>query len=335
MKKIVCIGSATKDIFLEINENKIIDNSQDITAKKLVAFELGAKVYASHCFERLGGSAVNVAAGLTKAGMRAFVFSRVKKGETGDWIIKKLGKMKVKKNYLQKTGNADTAVSVIVSDYKNQDRIIFRAGDSVQAFDLAKAISEFKEKVNWIYLGSQKNDWQEKVKLAFEFAKLKKAKLVLSPSSWQISNEAKKLVATLKNVQILFLNRDEAIELIKNNEGTAQDNPKDLVKMILSYGVKIVAMTDGAAGAYAGDKDGVIHLSSLATKVKETVGAGDAFCSGFLASYIEKNDIKQALAWGIANSAGAISQIGGTEGLLTRKEMHQKERDLISQIKNI
>ena len=76
MKKIVCVGSATKDIFLEINENKIIDNSQDITAKKLVAFELGAKVYASHCFERLGGSAVNVAAGLTKAGMRAFVFSK-------------------------------------------------------------------------------------------------------------------------------------------------------------------------------------------------------------------------------------------------------------------
>ena len=140
-------------------------------------------------------------------------------------------------------------------------------------------------------------------------------------------------MAILNKVNVLFLNRDEALELVKNIEGEVEDNPESLLTKILSYDVEVVAITDGANGAYVGNKINKLFLPAAKTTVRETVGAGDAFCSGFLANYIETEDIRQALTWGISNSAGVISKIGGAEGLLTKREMRHRGSLLEDQIK--
>ncbi len=335
MKKIICIGSATKDIFLNLKESKLINNPSDINAQKLMAFEFGAKVYARSIKEMLGGSAVNVAAGLSKAELRAFVFSRIAKGEEGKWITKRLKHLKVKKNYLQSTGGDRGAISVILSDQKNHDHIIFRSGDSVENFNLEKSLKKFREKVHWIYLGSQKQKGEKNMKLVFEFAQQKKAKVAFNPSSWQITHKAKELSGFFDKIEVLFLNRDEALELINNIEGSVEDKPKFLVKRLIDYGVAQVVLTDGAQGAYVGNKDDIFYLPTRAEKIIETVGAGDAFCSGFLANFIETAEIKQALIWGTLNSAGVLSKTGGTEGLLKKKELKLQAKKIKVKIKKI
>jgi sugar/nucleoside kinase (ribokinase family) len=50
-------------------------------------------------------------------------------------------------------------------------------------------------------------------------------------------------------------------------------------------------------------------------------GAGDAFASGFLSAYILKKPIREAMKWGIANSASVIGEIGAQTGLLHRERM--------------
>jgi len=337
MKKVICYGSATRDIFVNIKETKIIENKKDITAKKLMVFELGAKEYAQGLEETLGGGAVNMAASLAKLDLRPFVFARVSKGEDGKWIIKKMSRLKIKKNYVQQTGGGNSEISVIISDKKNRDHIILRTGDSVVKFNLEKALKKFREKVDWILISSQREGWQDDFKKMANFAKSKKAKIALNPSTFQIDKKNyQDLVGVMKNLEILFVNRDEALEIIKNVQGEVKDDIKILSGALKKLGVKVVVITDGEKGAYAIDDNGVYHLTAdMIEKRGDTVGAGDAFASAFLASYIEYKDIQKALCWGIANSASVVSQLGGTNGILKKKEVKLREKKLIKKVEEL
>jgi sugar/nucleoside kinase (ribokinase family) len=54
---------------------------------------------------------------------------------------------------------------------------------------------------------------------------------------------------------------------------------------------------------------------------KETTGAGDAFAAGFLASFIQYNDISQALKWGVVQSSSVLREIGSVNGLSPMEEI--------------
>ncbi len=335
MKKVICIGSAAKDIFIVLDKTKITENKESLTEKKMMSFEFGAKIYAENLIEEVGGSAVNVAAGLNLAGIKSFVFARTAKGEVGKWIEKKIGKLKIKKNYLQCRGATPSSISAIISDREHLDHTILRTGDSVEEFDLKKALNKFREKVDWIYVGSQKKNSLEKMEEIIKFAHNKKAKLAFVPSSYQIENDINELVKYFKEFEIIFLNRDEAIEILQNLEVKFKDTPLNLLQEIKNLGFKNVVITDGANGAYIRKDIDSFHLEVNKTKKIETVGAGDAFTSGFLASYIESTDIKKSLAWGIVNSGEVLTKIGATKGLLTKKEMVNQEKTLIEKIEKI
>lgn len=335
MKKVVCIGSATKDIFVQLKETRLIDNPEDITAKKLMAFEFGAKEYAQSLKEEVGGSAVNVASGLAKNDLKPFVFARTSRGETGKWIIKKISRLGVKKNYMQQRGTPSSEVSVIISDQKNKDHIILRTGDSVDWFDLDKALDKFREKADWVFLASQKNATEEKMESVVKFAERKKAKLALNPSSYQISKEVNSLIEFLEYFEVLFINRDEAIEILQNKGVEVEDNSDYLLENIFKLGVKVVVITDGANGAYVYDGKEKLSLGIEAKTIVDTVGAGDSFASGFLSSYIEEGDIKKGLAQGIINSGSVVSSFGATNGLLSKKDLKKREREVLNKIKII
>ncbi len=334
MKKVICIGSATRDIFLRTDQGQVIKNN-NLTAKRLLSFELGAKVYINRHYETVGGSAVNVAAGLSRLGIRSFVFARVARGEVGKWITKRISRLKAKKNYLQQTGGKDSATSLIITDEKTKEHVIFRGGDSVKGFSLEKALDKFRERVDWVFLASQKDNWEAKMEQIISFVGAKKARLAINPSSWQIEKGAYDFVSLLDKVDILFLNRDEAIGLIKNVEGKVKDEPKFLLKKLASYGSDIVVITDAEKGAYVARGDKIYSIKAQSSNVLETTGAGDAFASGFLANYIRSNDEKEALCWGILNSAKVINEIGGVSGLLKEKELKYQAGKIKNQIKSI
>ncbi len=335
MKKIICIGSAAKDIFILLEKTQIKENKENLTEKKLISFEFGAKIYAENLKEEIGGSAVNIATGLNLGGFKSFVLARTDKSEVGKWIQKKIGRLKLKKNYMQSRGASPSSISAIISDKKHLDHTIIRTGDSVDWFDLEKAFNKFREKVDWIYVGSLKKNSVEKIEKIVNFAKIKKAQIVFVPSSYQIENDIKKLSKYFEKFELVFMNRDEAIEILQKLEIDFKDEPKDLIEKLFKIGFKKIIITDGADGAYVGDGQVIYHLGINETEKIETVGAGDAFVSGFLNTYVENQDLKKGLAWGIANSGAVLTQIGSTRGLLKRKEIKRIGDQLLKKITKI
>ncbi len=335
MKKVICIGSITKDVFLSTKEGKLIENTGDVAVQKLIGFEFGAKVYADSYRETLGGSSINVAAGLLQCEMLPLVFSRVSNSGTGDWLLKKIGAEKLKKRFIQRNGVIESEVSIIISDSVLNDHVIFRTGDSVERFDLKKALTKFRFGADGVYIGSQKKGWEEKYKALIEFSKEKKVKISCNPSGLQIQKDPEKLLKMFASFEIVFLNRDEATELLERVDGGEETEIRPLFERLMKYKPKVLVITDGEKGAYAAKGDSIFYVATQAKEVIDTVGAGDAFSSGFLAAYLEFFDVKRSIAWGILNSASVISVEGGTKGLMKKKELLRAEKEVLVKIKKI
>jgi sugar/nucleoside kinase (ribokinase family) len=86
-----------------------------------------------------------------------------------------------------------------------------------------------------------------------------------------------------------------------------------------------LVITDGAKGARIWLRGKMHYQPSLSKKVVDTTGAGDSFCSSFLAGYIFYcGNILKALKLAALNSAYNLTGIGAQDPLLTRKEAEKK-----------
>lgn len=68
-----------------------------------------------------------------------------------------------------------------------------------------------------------------------------------------------------------------------------------LIKHVHTLGVKIVIVTRGGNPAICSDGRDRYLQPTIATKVVDTMGAGDSFIAGFITSYFDTQDIRAAL----------------------------------------
>ena len=128
--------------------------------------------------------------------------------------------------------------------------------------------------------------------------------------------QAKELHRLLEYVNILIVNKAEATEIVP---GVVLS---ELLYHLNNY-VPTVIITDGAMGGIAGNRDtneyyrfGVYED----VRMKDATGAGDAFGSGFLASFANGKSFKNALIFASANSTSVVTKIGANRGILTGRE---------------
>jgi 2-dehydro-3-deoxygluconokinase len=93
---------------------------------------------------------------------------------------------------------------------------------------------------------------------------------------------------------------------------------------LLRAGASIVVTKLGAAGVRARTSEGRdLALPALAVRTADPVGAGDAFCAGFIAARLDGLDVETALRWGVACGAAVVAVDGDIDGLPTRPELER------------
>lgn len=106
---------------------------------------------------------------------------------------------------------------------------------------------------------------------------------------------------------------------------TADHDPAELARAALQLGPSVAMVKLGAAGALAVDRDApdeaIVRLALPLPVVVDPVGAGDAFCAGFIAARLDGADLAVALEMGNACGAAATSAIGDQTGLPDRAEL--------------
>ncbi len=128
-------------------------------------------------------------------------------------------------------------------------------------------------------------------------------KFWLNPALESRVNEA------VKRTDIILPNLLEA-ELL-----TGRDSPYDAVQALLDSGVGLAAVTMGEHGCVVASPERTVERPAFQSNAASTVGAGDAFASGLLYSYLAKDNLEDMAAFANATAAIKIGTLGAAEGL--------------------
>ena len=324
MRQIICIGSSGKDIFLPTDEGIILDTPEDITSQKKFAFELGAKYQIDDRFEALGGCAANVSVGLARLGIRVSCYTKIGDDMLGKWIGSELEKEKVKTDLIQTEKDCRSDLSAIIVNAKSGERTIFFNRDANEKLEI------FPEKLkdtDWIFASALNGEWEKNLDAIIGLVKKENIKLAFNPGQRNIKDNPRKIIETIKNCDLLLLNKDEAIEITNNLQQTTNNEQLNdevfLIQELNKLGPEIVVITDGLRGAWAFDGKNLFYVQSTEDEPIDTTGAGDAFSSAFLAGCFKERKIEESLKWGAANGGSVVKYYGAIEGLLNMESIER------------
>ncbi len=329
---ILSIGGAVSDITFYTDQAKVISTPEDLTAQRLLGFELGAKINPKEIHYTFGGGAANSSVALSRLGYKVGICARLGEDQDGKRLQAWLKKEKVDAGLIQLDRRERTGFSFILAyDKRDREHVSFvnRGANNNLAFrqqDCRRTCSR------WIYLTSLSgNGWLGNLKSIFNFNQDQAGKIYWNPGNLQLQAGKKVLAPYLARTQVLLLNKDEAIELVLSGIKLGRKNPNHLnrplylLNILHDWGPKIVVITDGAKGGWAYDGKKIYQQKIFKSKVINTNGVGDAFGSAFLAGLIyEKCNIGRALKWGMANSSSVVTKVGAQTGLLTKAEVLKK-----------
>ena len=331
--RIICIGSSAKDVFYPTEKGEIFDTPEDLKSQQKFIFELGAKYQIEDRYESIGGCAVNVAVGLSRLGIKTYCYTKVGKDNLGKWIIEELKHEGVDDKFVEIEKDCKSDLSAIIVDKKSREHTIFFNRDANERLEIfAKKL----KKADWIFVSALNSSefvkWEENLEKIVEACREKGIKLAFNPGQANIKENCGKVLEAIKQSQILMLNKDEAIEILSQEENKySAENLNDemfLLKNLKAMGPGIVTLTDGARGAWLFDGKISLYTQTIGKNPVETTGAGDAFSSGFLAAHIKGKNPEECLKWGIANSGNSLDFYGATQGLLREEEMLEKIKEV-------
>lgn len=106
-------------------------------------------------------------------------------------------------------------------------------------------------------------------------------------------------------------------------------------KKLVRRGINHVIVSMGGNGAILVTEDQVLLAEAPKGQVVNTVGAGDSLVSGFIASYIQENDVAKAFRYGIASGSATafrtdLCEQADVQALVSQVKLYPyKEEDVI------
>lgn len=311
---LITIGDATKDVFIFPRSEEMqkplsgVQINRRLEGEKFLVLEYGEKITVEDVHYDIGGTACNVAVGVSKLGLKTGIIGCVGSDSEGENVIERLENSGVDTRYLKKKKDKKTSFSTIIS-YKGERTILVYHSFLPIDFEIPETLN-----TDWLYIGPQGEEYGKMYSKVISFAAQKNIKIALNPGSVQIKDGKAGLSSILRVTKILFVNKQEAQKITNVQNFT---HIEELARLLKKMGPEVIVITDGKNGSSALSDEGYVKIGLFPGDRLDSTGAGDSFSSAFLAAYIRGEKIITCLEWGAANSASVVGKIGAQDGLLT------------------
>ena len=304
---VVAVGDTTEDIFLGLHDASLQCDIDGGSCKLCLDYADKIAVESKTVVPAVGNAA-NHAIGIARLGLQAGVYTVVGNDDQGKKAKEVFEQNHVDSSYLSFDEKRGTNLSIVINFRTERTILVYHEPRTYQLPDISPT--------KWIYLTSASGSGVKDLHAqTLEFLdKHPETKLAFNPGTHQIHLGKDELMPVLKKTNLLFVNREEAAQVLENETRDI----KTLAQGFHDMGIATVVITDGPDGAYASDSRQIYHLDIYPGEVIERTGAGDAFGSGMLAALIHKQTLVEAMRWGNANSTSVVQYIGAREGLLER-----------------
>lgn len=318
MFDVITIGGATRDIFFETNQGKVLIDERQKGQKKYLGFEYGSKIIPENSDFAYGGGGANTAVSFAKLGLKTATILRVGVEGTGSLIVKELHQAGVHCEFIERDSVNHTALTVVISvPGHDHTMYLYRGANNFLTVRDWRPI-----KTKWFYLASLTGESSELIPEIFSFARAHKVKIAWNPGSEQLEGGYPELEQYLEQTDILILNRAEAIKLaLSKNNRTKINDEKVLLEVLHQMTGGVVVITDGGEGSYATDGQKDYFQPAVVRKVVETTGAGDSFGSTFVAAQLLGYAMTGAMKMAALNASSVIEHVGAQKGLMTFDEL--------------
>lgn len=351
MKKVLTIGNAMRDLFLQYDTSctKQFCATND---QPFIGFAEGTKIEVTQLDQYLGGGAANSAASFSLLGLFSSIICKIGNDKDGDFILSCLEKQMINTDYVITSMQGLTGTSIIIPcSSGNRTVLVYRGiNTSMTMQEIPKdAIKE----TDILYITSLSGESAHILEPITYYAQQNNSIIAVNPGSNQITYHLNSLITALSWITILILNTREACMLLSNIVGiefvikttdktqthpelmhSGQKKEKNVfdihtfIKKVHSLGPRIIAVTNGKEGVYVSDGNTLYFHPSIPTTPISTVGAGDAFGSTFVAFLALEYSLETSLQAGLIQSSAVIQHQGPQTGLLTV----EKIKGLISTI---
>ena len=316
MFDIITIGSATRDVFLQSEEFKVVKDS-DFATGQAECFGLGSKIEIKKIVLTTGGGGTNTAVTFARQGLNTCCIGAIGNDYNGRELIDELKKENINTDYFQKSELSElTAYSVILVNPNGERTILSYKGEG-QNFEVNK-ISFDKLKASWMFLDSLGGHY-DLLEKAVNWAVQNNIKLATNPGGKELNHGLDKLKPLFKHFSVVIMNKEEAAKLT----GINYKKEEEIFKLMDDIIDGIFVMTKGPEGVTVSDGKNIYSAGIPNSPVVERTGAGDAFSSGFVVEYIKSGDVTKAIQAGTANASSVVTKFGAKEGILKNGEKSQ------------
>ena len=278
------------------------------------------------------GAEANLAVGLTRLGHRVAFIGRVGADGFGTAVLRRLRGEGVDVTHLHVDPSASTGVMIRDRRGFGASEAVYHRRDSAGsrlAVDEVEAAAPAIRAASWLHvtgitpaLSPSARDAQARaIDLARDAGVAVSFDVNLRRRLWSTDEAAAVLAHLVRNSTLVFGSPDELalVAGIDDEDGSGAQAAGKL----LEDGVSTVVAKLGGAGAALHDRigAGLAVPAQTVVHVVDPVGAGDAFCAGFLAARLEGLPDSIALRWAAVCGAHAVATEGDMDGLADRASL--------------
>ncbi len=300
MPEVIAIGAANADLIAKVDRFPKPDD--EVSVKQLGIYG--------------GGSAANVAVGVSRLGHTSGFIGVVGTDQFGKFLMDEFEKDRVDVSGVKTVeGSSGTAISVVDT---NGERMLFTSMGVSENFDKSLVSEERLKGARFLHITSLEGEHvPDTLKHVSEKARELGIRVILDPGCILAEKGLDALRPILKNCFATLPNRVEA-EMLTGTNG------EEAARKLLETGVENVVITQGMDGCVLGNRKGVKRIPfSPKTERNEAVdltGCGDSFAAAFITALLENKTLEEAVEFGM--QVGYIAgQKMGARGTPKRDEV--------------
>ena len=310
---IIALGDCVVDTFIALAEAKVVWDKDHEHGTLSMAF--GEKIpYQSYNVVNGVGNPANVAVGAARLGLKTAFLSAIGDDQPGRAILELYRREKLATEFIKINRSVPTNQHFVLN-FEAERTILVKHNEFAYVDPI-----QLGGKTDWLYfssLGPHSLPFHEKI---VKYLKRNpNVRMGFNPNTYQLRFGTQKLKEIYAHTHVLFLNREEAEDVV----GTKKADIQPLFDGLHKLGPKIVVITDGPAGAYASDGTGRWFMPPYPDPKKpiSRTGAGDAFSTGFFSALIYGLPVHEALRWAPIESMHVVQFFGAQTGLLSKPKL--------------
>ncbi len=264
--------------------------------------------------EEPGGSAANTIYALGKLNVPTGFIGCIGSDGEGEMVLRSLNTVGVDTSHIKIKAETKTGLVIGIVDPRGE-RALYIAPGANNLLSERDLDRNYLHRADFVHMSSFVNaaqlELQKKVASMLDF---NSCKLSFAPGSLYVKKGLDAILPVIEKSHVLFLNENETTTLIGNEYESVSN-------FLIDAGCKIVVVTLKEKGCFITNGTESHHVKADETKVRDTTGAGDAFCAGFLYGLSQGKELLKCGKIGNFVAGKCISKIGARSGLPEKQDL--------------